>query len=255
MIPTITLKNGVAMPMLGLGTSQMKGEEAYLSVRAALEMGYRLIDTAKMYGNEESVGKAVRESSINREDIFLTTKLWPADFFNPQKAFDESMARLGLGYIDLYLIHWPIPLIPKSLWRAMEKVYESKKVRAIGISNYRISDIRKVLAYAQVPPMVNQIKFSPFDFNKELLEFCHENKIAVEAYSPLTRGHHLHDERIEHIAKRYDKTPAQILLRWCIQHRTIPIPKTSRPERMRENKEVFEFELKSEDMQTLNALG
>ncbi|HEV3245207.1 MAG TPA: aldo/keto reductase [Candidatus Paceibacterota bacterium] len=256
------------MPTLGLGTWKMSDGEAEGAVRAALEIGYRHIDTAKLYGNERGVGNAVRGSGIPREEISVTTKLWPTDFFNPQKAFDQSLSELDIGYIDLYLVHWPVPGMKKSVWRAMEKIYESKKARAIGVSNYGIGELRtllhpryglgtvqQILSDSDVPPAVNQIKFSPFGYEKEILDVCKKNGIVVQAYSPLTRGSNLDDKTVGTIASKYDKTPAQIMLRWCIEHGTVPLPKSSHPERMRENMEIFDFELAPEDIATLDALS
>ena len=252
---TLTLNNGIAMPTLGLGTWKMSDAEAETSTHLALEAGYRLIDTAKLYGNEAAVGRAVRGSGIAREEIFVTTKLWPTDFFSPLEAFDESLTKLGLDYVDLYLIHWPIPLMPQSVWKALEGIYANKKARAIGVSNYDAGDIEKVLEYASVVPMVNQIQFSPFDFDKEILDFCKDKHIVVEAYSPLTRGSRLNDTTVVTLAKKYGKTPAQILIRWCLQHDTVVIPKSSNPERIKENASVFDFEISEGDMKTLDALS
>jgi diketogulonate reductase-like aldo/keto reductase len=254
-IPTVRLNIGAQMPMLGLGTWQMNDAEAEAAVRTALELGYRLIDTATLYGNERGVGKAVRECGIPREGIFVTTKLWPTDFFSPQQAFDASMERLGLEYVDLYLVHWPIPMMPKSVWQAMEDIYASKRARAIGVSNYGVSDIEKVLEYASVVPAVNQVKFSPFDFQEEVLKCSKGHGIIVEAYSPLTRGSHLGDATIEGLAKKYGKTSAQIMLRWCVEHGVVPIPKSSSPERMKENADVFDFSLSPDDVRALDALS
>jgi diketogulonate reductase-like aldo/keto reductase len=255
MIPTVTLNNGVDMPTLGFGTWNIKGDDAVRSIRTAIDTGYRLIDTAKLYGNEREVGKAVRESGIKREELFVTTKLWPTDFFNPQKAFDESLSKLDIGYIDLYLIHWPIPMMTRSIWQTMEKIYKSKKVRAIGVSNYGADTIEKMLSYATIPPAVNQIKFSPFDYEKGTLDYCMGKNIVVEAYSPLTRGSSLNDRRIVTIAQKYKKSPAQIMLRWCVQKGTVPLPKSSNPDRIRENMQVFDLELSEEDMGTLDSLS
>ncbi|MEY4747192.1 MAG: hypothetical protein RLZZ416_241 [Candidatus Parcubacteria bacterium] len=254
--PQITLNNGVEMPIFGLGTWKMSdGTQCYEAVRRALDIGYRLIDTATLYGNERSVGKAVRESGVPREEIFVTTKLWPTDFFSPEKAFEASFERLAIEYVDLYLVHWPIPLIPHSVWFAMEKLYESKRVRAIGVSNYHIGDIEKLLEYAHVVPAVNQVKFSPFDYEEEVLKCCRSHCIRLEAYSPLTRGAHLDDAVVAAIAKKHRKTPAQIMIRWCIEHEVAVIPKSSSPRHLAENAEVFDFSLDGEDMQTLNALS
>ena len=253
---TVQLNNGVEMPILGLGTWKMsEGEGAYSPVRRALELGYRHIDTATLYGNERSVGRAVRESGTPREEIFLTTKLWPTDFFNPEKAFAGSLERLGLEYVDLYLVHWPIPLMPKSVWQAMEKIYASKQARAVGISNYGIGDIEKLLEYASVVPAVNQIKFSPFDFEEEVMKCSCSHGIALEAYSPLTRGAHLHDATIERVAEKYGKTPAQIMIRWCIEHDVVVIPKSSNAAHIKENADVFDFSISGQDMRILDTLS
>jgi diketogulonate reductase-like aldo/keto reductase len=254
-MPTVRLNNGLEMPTLGLGTWKMNDAEAESAVRSALEAGYRLIDTAKLYGNETGVGKGVRGSGIPREEIFVTTKLWPTDFFSPQKGFEESLKKLGLDYVDLYLIHWPIPLMPKSVWQALEKIYESKRARAIGVSNYGTGDIEKLLEYASIVPAVNQIQFSPFNFEEEILKCCRTHNIQVEAYSPLTRGSHLTDKTVADIAKKYGKTPAQVMLRWCLEHGAVPLPKTTHIERIKENADVFGFTLSPEDIQTLNALS
>lgn len=254
-IPSVKLANDVTVPLVGLGTWQMQeGAETETAVREALSVGYRLIDTAKMYGNEASVGRAVRESGIPREEIFVTTKLWPADFPEPEAAFHKSLERLGLEYVDLYLIHWPTPGMPESMWRTLEKIYKDEYARAIGVSNYGIAELEELLAYAKIEPMVNQIKFSPFDFNRELLDYCREHAIQPEAYSPLTRGRHLSHPAVQSIAEAHKKTPAQILLRWCVEHDVIAIPKSSDPERMRENIAVFDFELTANEMDTLNEL-
>ncbi|PIR83908.1 aldo/keto reductase [Candidatus Kaiserbacteria bacterium CG10_big_fil_rev_8_21_14_0_10_51_14] len=251
----VRLNNGIEMPILGLGTWNMTDAEAENSVMLALEADYRLIDTARLYGNEWGVGKAVRESGIPREDMFVTTKLWPTDFGNPKQAFDESLKRLGLEYIDLYLIHWPVAEMPQSLWRALEKIYESKKVRAIGVSNYGIGDIEKLLEYAVIPPAVNQIKFSPFDYAEEILRCCQQHDIIVEAYSPLTRGSQLDHPLIVELSKKYKKTPAHIMIRWCIEHETIPIPKSTHKQRIEENRDVFDFSIDEKDMRALDSLS
>jgi len=252
---TVRLNNNIEMPVLGLGTWKMSNAEATASVRAALEAGYRHIDTAKLYGNERGVGEGVRASGIAREEIFVTTKLWPTDFFSPQAAFEKSIAELGFEYVDLYLVHWPIPLMPKSVWLTMETIYTSGRAKAIGVSNYDAADIEKLLEYATISPAVNQIPFSPFDYDAGILEHCRSRRIAVEAYSPLTRGSRLGDATVGTIAKKYDKTAAQIMLRWCIEHGTTPLPKSSHPDRIRENADIFDFALSAEDIATLDALS
>lgn len=256
----IRLSNSVAIPPIGLGVWQIpEGRETEAAVMAALGAGYRLIDTAKFYGNEASVGRAVREfvasGKARREDIFVTTKLWPTDFFNPEGVFDRSFRKLDLGYIDLYLIHWPSPVMPKNIWRTLERVYEQKLARAIGVSNYDIHDLKKLLSYANVPPAVNQVKFSVFDHDLERLAFCKETSIVVEAYSPLERGRGMRDETLERIAAAHGKFPAQVMIRWCVEHGTIPIPKSRNADRIRENLDVFDFKLSTEEMEELDALS
>ncbi len=254
--PNVRLSNGIEMPTLGLGTWKMSaGEETTNAVRAALDVGYRLLDTATLYGNEESVGEAIRRSGVPREDVFVTTKLWPTDFFHPRKAFEKSLQELGMEYVDLYLVHWPIPLMPKGVWTELEHIYDEKLARSIGVSNYSIHDIEKLLSYARTVPMVNQVEFNPFVYEKELLAYCKEKNIVFEAYSPLTRGTHLNDSTIQAIAQKHRKTPAQIMIRWCLQHETVVIPKSSHPDRIRENIDVFDFELSNNDMVALDALS
>jgi len=258
---TVTLNNGISMPTLGLGVWQMReGQETENAVRWALEAGYRLIDTAKLYGNERSVGKAIRESGVPREEVFVTTKFWPADLTGVEAAFERSFRKLDLGYIDLYLIHFPnfVPGLGKTIrrrtWSAFEKLYVSKRVRSIGTSNYGFNQINEILADCSVRPAVNQVQFNPLSFDRELLGFCASENIIVEAYSPLTRGKHLNHPSILHIAHNHDKSPAQVMIRWALQHRTVVIPKSSHRERIAENSEVFDFELNSEEMKTINSL-
>ena len=252
---TLTLNNGIIIPTLGLGVYQMQeGQETEQAVRWALEAGYRLIDTAKLYANEVSVGKAIRASSIPREEIFVTTKLWPTDFLNPQAAFERSFKKLDLGYIDLYLIHFPIPYMSANVWKTFEKLYAEKRVRAIGVSNYGIPQLEKLLSTCSVPPAVNQVKFNPFAYKKELLDFCKSKDIILEAYSPLTQGKKLGHQVIKKIADKHHKSPAQVLIRWALQQGTVAIPKSSHKNRLEENLQVFDFELNSEEMASLNIL-
>ncbi|MBV9159623.1 MAG: aldo/keto reductase [Candidatus Kaiserbacteria bacterium] len=253
-MPSLTLSNGVSIPQLGLGTWKMDDDEAERAVSEALAIGYRHIDTAKLYGNEAGVGRAVRASGIPRTEIFVTTKLWPTDFFSPEAAFHRSLELLGLEYVDLYLIHWPAPIMPKSIWHALEKLYAHEYVRAIGVSNYGVRELDSLFAYAKTKPMVNQVKCSPFDFNKQLLDHCKKNGVVFEAYSPLTRGTHLSDPQLRRIADLHKKTPAQILLRWNIEHGMVTIPKSSNPERMRQNFAIFDFSLSPDEMATLDSL-
>ncbi len=255
---TVNLNNDLEMPRLGLGVYLMDpGEETRQAVKTALEEGYRLIDTAAMYGNERDVGRAVKESPVSREEIFVTTKLWNSDhgYDRTLRAFDKSLQLLDMEYIDLYLIHWPVEGLRKETWRAMEKLYNDGKCRAIGVSNYTISHLTELLDCADVPPTVNQVEFSPFLYQKDLLEFCQSKDIRLEAYSPLTRTKKFNNSTIKQMAEKYQKSPAQIMIRWALQHEVIVIPKSSHRERIRENARVFDFSISEEDMKTLNGLN
>ena len=250
------LNNGVEIPVLGLGVWQMaKGAETEQAVDWALKAGYRHIDTAKLYRNEESVGKAVLESSIPRKEVFITTKLWATDAFDVDSAFETSLQKLGTPYIDLYLIHWPVPLLGSRTWKRLEALYDQKLVRAIGVSNYSIPQIEELLRDAHTPPVINQIEFNPFAFEKDLVAFCQSKDIAIEAYSPLTRGVHLDDETIAKIAMQHSKSPAQVMLRWALQKNVIIIPKSSNKERIKENADIFDFELADDEMRRVDSLG
>jgi diketogulonate reductase-like aldo/keto reductase len=245
------------MPLLGLGVYLMRpGRETYQAVRAALENGYRLVDTASMYGNEKDVGNAVRDSGLPRGEVFITTKLWNADHgYDPAlKAFDASLKRLGFEYVDLYLIHFPVPDKRKESWRALEKVLESGRARAIGVSNYTERHLQELLGTASVVPAVDQVEFSPFLYQRELLGFCRKQGIQVEAYAPLTAGLRLRDARITAIAEKHGRTNAQILLRWAIQHGLIVIPKSRRADRIRENAGIFDFTLTGREVSALDGL-
>lgn len=241
------------MPVLGLGVYQMTNEQVAVAMKAAFDIGYRHFDTASFYKNEEAVGKAVRESEIPREEIFITTKLWPTDYWRAEKAFAKSLKNLGLEYVDLYLLHWPTPGKGHA-WKSLEKIYEQGLCKAIGVSNYSIEQLEALHKQARIVPAVNQVEFSPFLYRSELLVYCQANNIQLEAYSPLTRGKKLNDTTIEEIAKKYHKTPAQIMIRWSLQHGNIVIPKSSNPVRIQENADVFSFSLKDDDMKKLDAL-
>ncbi len=254
---TVKLNNGVAMPLLGLGVYLMRpGQETYEAVRAALETGYRLIDTASLYGNEEDVGRAVKDSAVPREEVFITTKLWNGDhgYDSALRAFDASLKRLGLGYVDLYLIHFPVPNLRNESWRALGKILDSGSARAIGVSNYTERHLKELLRHASIVPAVNQVEFSPFLYQRDLLEFCRKHRIQLEAYAPLTAGRRLHDPRISAIAKRHARTNAQVLLRWAIQHRLVVIPKSRHLNRIAENARIFDFELTTEEVSALDSL-
>ncbi len=253
----VRLNNGLEMPWLGLGVYQAApGPITRGAVREALGVGYRMIDTAKLYGNEADVGAVVRESEVPRGEVFVTTKLWNSDHgYDPAlRAFDRSLRELGLDYVDLYLIHWPVAAGRRETWRALEKLYAEGQARAIGVSNYMVHHLEELLADAEVVPAVDQVEMNPFLPQRDLQSFCREHGIRLEAYSPLTKGHRLGDRRLATIGAKHGKTPAQVLLRWCLQTGAVAIPKSVRPERIRENADLFDFALDARDLQTLDAL-
>jgi diketogulonate reductase-like aldo/keto reductase len=252
------LNNGIEIPRLGLGVYQSPpGEITLRAVRYALEIGYRHIDTAELYGNETDVGRAVQESGIRRDDVFITTKVWNSHqgYDSTLYACEGSLRRLGLSYVDLYLIHWPVQGLGDETWRAMIRVLQQGKARAIGVSNYRITELNELLDKSDVVPAVNQVEFHPFLYQEELLSFCKNNKIQLEAYSPLTRGKRLNHPHILEMAKKYDTTPSQILIRWSLQHDVIVIPKSIHEARIKENSQVFDFHLEPNDMKLLDSLN
>lgn len=252
----VKLNNGVEMPIFGLGTYQAQsGKETRDAVLYALHAGYRHIDTASMYGNEEDVGTAIAESGIPREEIFVTTKLWNSDhgYDSGLAAFKKSHRRLRLSYVDLYLIHWPVQDLRNETWRALETLLKEGKCRAIGVSNYMIRHLEELLERSSTIPVVNQVEFSPYLYQKDLLEFCRKSKIQLEAYSPLTKGHKLNDPKLVTLASKYSKSPAQILIGWALQHEMVVIPKSSKRERITENAGVFDFTISPEDMRALDS--
>ncbi|WP_184322089.1 aldo/keto reductase [Geobacillus subterraneus] len=256
---TTTLHNGVKMPWLGLGVFLVKdGEEVINAVKTALEVGYRSIDTAAIYGNEQGVGKAIAESGIPRDELFITTKVWNADhgYESTLAAFDESMKKLGLDYLDLYLIHWPLPSRGKYVetWRALEKLYKDGRVRAIGVSNFKTHHLEEIMANCEIKPMVNQVEYHPRFNQKELHDFCKSHGIQLEAWSPLAQGRLLDHPVLVEIANKYNKSTAQIIIRWDLQTEVVTIPKSVKPHRIAENADVFDFELSQEDMDKINAL-
>jgi len=253
----VALNDGNKMPVLGLGMWQAgSGKETRKAVAYALQIGYRLFDTAKLYGNERDLGVAVRESGIPREEIFVTTKLWNNDhgYESALRAFDKSRRELGLETVDLYLIHWPVPGLRHESWKALLKIHDQGLAHSIGVSNYTIRHLEELLPSSPIRPAVNQVEFHPFLYQKALFEFCVRQRIQLEAYSPLTRGQRLNHPVITQIAAKYARTPAQILIRWSLQHGLVVIPKSIRPDRIRENAAVFDFELKREDMERLDSL-
>jgi diketogulonate reductase-like aldo/keto reductase len=276
----IELNDGHAIPQLGFGVWQMRmGKACEAAVLAALEAGYRHIDTASAYGNEESVGAAIAKGGIRRENIFVTTKLWNSDHGNPQRALDASLRKLKLDYVDLYLIHYPVRERRQS-WRALEALRAAGKARSIGVSNFTIRHLTELLAETKTVPSVNQVEFHPYLYQRELLAFCRANRIVVEAYSPLTHGERLKDPKLAAVAKKYasagapppdaqsrlphtgnpsgppaTKSPAQILLRWALQHRLVVIPKSAKRQRIFENADVFDFEISPQDMRLLDSFN
>ena len=257
----LKLNSGTAIPAFGFGTWNLAdGDEVFVAVSEALKAGYRLIDTAKVYGNERGVGEAIRKSAVPREEVFVTTKLWPSDFGyeNALAAFEESLDRLGLEYIDLYLIHWQGRDKDRrqESWRALVDIYRQGQAKSIGVSNYMVEHLEEVLATSDTVPAVNQIEFHPFIYSQQvpLIDFCKKHSITVEAYSPLAMGRHMKNETIEAIAKSHDKSVAQIMLRWAVGHDTVPIPKSSHPDRIIENLDVFDFELSKEEMRVMNEI-
>ncbi len=247
------LADGNGIPLLGLGVWQVpNGAECVGAVRWALELGYRHIDTAQAYGNEESVGQGLRESGVPREEVFLTTKFFPARK-DPVAEAERSLQRLGVDYVDLYIVHWPEGG-PTWAWPGMEQARELGYARSIGVSNFGVDDLRQLLATATVPPVVDQVQFSPYEYRKALLDACRQNGIALEAYSPLGTGRHLTSDTVARIAGRHGRTPAQVLLRWCIERGIPVIPKSTHRERIAENAQLFDFRLSDQDIAELDAL-
>lgn len=247
---TTTLNNGISMPLLGLGVYDMYKKDAEQAVLWALETGYRLIDTAAMYENEVEIGNAVRESSIARNELFITTKVHNIDqgFDQTLRAFDESQRKLNCEYIDLYLVHWPIKVSRKDTWKALERIYSEGRVRAIGVANYLIPFLDELATYGNIIPAVNQVEFSPYLYLEDLLKYCQTKQIQLQAYTPLVRGQRMNDPKLVFLAQKYAKTPAQIILRWALQHGVSTIPKSANLARIKENFDVFDFEIDAEDM-------
>lgn len=253
----LTLNNAVEIPYLGLGTYNIRiQKDVDRAIHSALEIGYRLIDTAAGYYNEREIGKAIKSDSVPRYEIFITTKLDNSDhgYQNTLKAFDESLKKLDCGYIDLYLIHWPERMRNDS-WKAMEELLRGDKCRAIGVSNFTVRHLEELRKNSSVIPAVNQFEFNPFVYQKEISDYCKANNIIVEAYTPIARNHKFDHPVIKEVSGKYNKTPAQIMLRWSLQHNAIVIPKSSNPYRIKENSEIFNFNISDEDMFKLNSLN
>lgn len=247
------LADGNAIPLLGLGVWQIPdGPECVDAVRWALELGYRHVDTAQAYGNEPSVGRGLRESGVPRDEVFITTKFYPGHD-DPVAEIERSLERLGVDQVDLYIIHWPQGG-PTWAWPGMERARELGHTRSIGVSNFSAAQLEEVFAVAASPPVVNQVQFSAAAYRRGLLDACEKREVAVVAYSSLGTGRLLRDQRVQEIAERAGRTPAQVLLRWCLQRGTIVIPKSTRRERLEENAQLFDFELQDEELVELDAL-
>ncbi|WP_027634432.1 aldo/keto reductase [Clostridium hydrogeniformans] len=260
---TITLNNGIEMPRLGLGVFRVEdSSELINAVKVAIKNGYRSIDGAAIYGNEEAMGEGIREgikeAGISREDLFITSKVWNADlgYESTIAAYEASLNRLGVDYLDLYLIHWPVEGKYKEAWKALEYLYKEGRVRAIGVSNFQVHHLQDLLGDAEVKPVINQIELHPYLSQKNVREFCEENHIQVEAWSPLMAGNGLlENEILKEIAKKYNKTVAQIVLRWDLQGQVVTIPKSTNERRLIENIDIFDFNLNKVDIDKIDSLN
>jgi diketogulonate reductase-like aldo/keto reductase len=254
---TVTLANGVKMPYFGLGVYLASdGKEVGAAIQHAFDAGYRHIDTAALYDNEKGVGQAIRESNINRNEIFLTSKVWNSDqgYDSTLRAFEASLTRLGLDYLDLYLIHWPVKGKYTETWRALEKIYKEGRVKAIGVSNFLQHHVEDILQMAEVVPMVNQMEFHPFLVQQSLIDFCKQNNIQYESWSPLMHGAIFTVPLLNEIARKYNKNVAQLVLRWNLQKGVVVIPKSVHQHRIVSNADIFDFEISDEDMQKIDSL-
>ncbi|WP_180850304.1 MULTISPECIES: aldo/keto reductase [Bacillaceae] len=252
------LHNGVKMPWFGLGVFKVEdGDEVVNSVKWAIEAGYKSIDTAAAYKNEEGVGQALKESGVPREELFITTKVWNADqgYESTLKAFNDSMTKLGLEYLDLYLVHWPVKGKYKETWKALETLYKEGKVKAIGVSNFQIHHLEDVIADAEIVPMVNQVEYHPRLTQKELQAFCKQHNIQLEAWSPLMQGKLLDDKTLSEIAEKHGKSVAQVILRWDLQNEVVTIPKSVKEHRIYDNAAIFDFELSQKEMESIDGLN
>ncbi|KLA30664.1 MULTISPECIES: aldo/keto reductase [Bacillus cereus group] len=256
------LNNGVEMPWFGLGVFKVEeGPELVEAIKSAIKAGYRSIDTAAIYGNEAAVGEGIRAgieaTGISREELFITSKVWNADqgYEETIAAYEESLKKLKLDYLNLYLVHWPVEGKYKDTWRALETLYKEKRVRAIGVSNFQIHHLQDVIKDAEIKPMINQVEYHPRLTQKELQAFCKEQGIQMEAWSPLMQGQLLDNETLQAIADKHGKTTAQVILRWDLQNGVVTIPKSTKEHRIIANADVFNFELTKEDMEKIDALN
>ena len=253
-----TLHNGVEMPTLGLGVWKMENnDEVKTAVNAAIDAGYKAIDTAAAYKNEEGVGTAIKENSTPREELFITSKVWNDDqgYESTLKAFEDTVSKLGIETLDLYLIHWPVEGKYKETWKAMEKLYKDGRIRAIGVSNFHPHHLEELMKEAEIKPMVNQVEFHPLLNQKELRDYCKQHSIQMEAWSPLAQGKLLDNEVVKGIAEQHGKSTAQVIIRWDLEHEVITIPKSSNPDRIKQNFDVFDFELTKDDIRALDELN
>ncbi|MFE6167942.1 aldo/keto reductase [Viridibacillus arvi] len=261
-LQTTTLNNGIKMPVLGYGVFRVEnGAELAEAVKTAIKKGYRSIDTAQIYGNEEMVGQGIKEAIaeglVTREELFITSKVWNAglNYEAALAAYDDSLSKMGLDYLDLYLIHWPGHDQYLDAYKALETIYKEGRVRSIGVSNFQVHHLENLLKETEIKPVINQIEFHPRLTQQEVRNYCTEHDIQVEAWSPLMNGELLKDETIQSIAAKHNKTAAQIVLKWDLQHQVVTIPKTMTESRMEENINVFDFELTTEEMAKIDGLN
>lgn len=254
---SIKLNNGTYIPTIGFGTSLVTGEECIKIIKTAIQAGYRHIDTASAYKNEEEIGKAIKQSEIHRKELFITSKVWKDSmgYENTLKSFENTLKNLDLEYVDLFLVHWPKnndDNLNIETWRALEKIYKEGKAKAIGVSNFLKHHLEIILNNCDVAPAVNQIEFHPGLVRKETIDFCKEKNIVLEAWAPLGKGKMLSNEFLLNIAKKYNKSVAQLCLKWCLENEVIPLPKSENMERMRQNLDLFDFQISQEDIDTIN---
>lgn len=256
-VPKVDLSNGTNIPQIGLGTWLNKDEkECFEAVKSALQVGYRHIDTAQIYENEQFVGEAVAESKIPREELFITTKIWNDNLWweGFDESFEESLKKLQTDYVDLLLIHFPVTEERRPAWYKMEEKYKAGKAKAIGVSNYTIRHLEELLRECTVKPVVNQVELHVFLQQPELVQYCKENNIVIEAYSPLAHGYGLDDSVIAKVAEKHSRSPTQVMIRWCIDQGLVPLPKSTHPDRVRQNFEVFDFNLDDDDLKQIKRL-